>query len=194
MNHTARLEHLNEVEAAVWRELQACVQNKSHAWRVGVLATRDGEGADARSVVLREVDAAERRVLIYMDARSPKARQIQAHPAGTLVLWSREMGWQLRLRVQLSLMASGLAVSSRWARLKMTPGAQDYLSPLPPGSTLNGDPDPTPASSPQVARESRDHFAVIAAEVQSIDWLELRAQGHRRAVFEAGQQPRWVVP
>ena len=62
--------------------------------------------------------------------------QIASHPIGTLVLWSATLSWQLRLRVSLSLETSGLELSSRWARLKMTPGAQDYLSPLPPGTRI----------------------------------------------------------
>jgi hypothetical protein len=34
---------------------------------------------------------------------------------------------------------------------------------------------------------------VIAAEVEGIDWLELDARGHRRAVFDGGTA-RWVAP
>jgi hypothetical protein len=89
-----------------------------------------------RSVVLRDVDAARRCIEFYTDARSPKLMQVQSHPRGTLVLWSEPTGWQLRLRVQLEAQLSGLSVSSRWARLKMTPAAHDYLSPLPPGSRI----------------------------------------------------------
>ena len=57
---TPRLTVLREIEAAVWRELAQCVDDRAHAWRVGVLATTDGEMAHARSVVLREWDAASR--------------------------------------------------------------------------------------------------------------------------------------
>ncbi len=188
-----RLDELGEIEAAVWRELECAVQGRGrappqtppHPWRVGVLATRDGDGVDARSVVLREIDRASRTLLIYTDARSPKAQQLVQHPQGTLVLWSAALGWQLRLQVALTLETSGLAVLSRWARLKLTPAAHDYLSPLPPGAALD-----TPHAPP---RESRDHFAVIAASVQDIDWLELDARGHRRARFGSGPS-RWVAP
>ena len=42
-------------------------------------------------------------------------------------------------------------------------------------------------------RASRDHFAVITAQVLSLDWLELHADGHRRAHFgPAGAQ--WLQP
>ncbi len=185
---TPRLAHLSQVEAAIWRELEAAAHDRSHGWRVGVLATRDGDGVDARSVVLREVDAAARTLLIFTDARSPKAQQIAAHPHGTLVLWSSELGWQLRLQLSMDLQTDGLAVATRWARLKLTPAALDYLSPLPPGSTLD---HPLTAAPPE--RQSSHHFAVIAAAVRGLDWLELDARGHRRAAFDAAGA-RWLTP
>jgi hypothetical protein len=180
----ARLERLAEIETAVWAELSAAVHGKGHPWRVGVLATVDGERADARSVVLRDIEATARTLLVYTDSRSAKAQQVERQPLGTLVLWSDPLGWQLRLRVQLMLQTSGLEVSSRWARLKMSPAAHDYLSPLPPGSTV---------AHPLPQRGSRGFFAVLAAEVQAVDWLELHAEGHRRAIFDA-EGRRWVTP
>ncbi len=183
---TVRLTELPAIEAAAWRELAASVHDKDHAWRVAVLATQGEAGADARSVMLREVDAGARTLVFFSDARSAKVRQIEVQPAGTMVLWSAALAWQLRLAVELEVVRSGLAVSSRWATLKMTPAAQDYLSPLPPGSTL-AEPHPLPE------RGTREHFAVIKARVLRLDWLELHAQGHRRALFDA-QGPRWVVP
>jgi len=145
----------------------------------------DADGAEARTVVLRDVEAEARTLLMFTDSRSAKARQVAAHPTGTLVMWSPALGWQLRLRVALRLETEGLRVSSRWARLKLTPAAQDYMTPLAPGSELG--------SSPAPPRESRGHFAVLAAQVQSIDWLELHAQGHRRALFDAAGG-RWITP
>ena len=187
-----RLELLADIEAALWRELAQAVRDKQHAWRVAVLATVDGQSADARSVVLRDVDAATRTLLMYTDARSPKAAQLAAHPEGTLVLWSAALGWQLRLKVALTLETSGLRVSSRWARLKLTPAAQDYLSPLPPGAVI-GAATSTAFGEPTPERKSRDHFAVIAAQVQSVDWLDLHRDGHRRALFSAAGSA-WLAP
>ncbi len=183
--NTPRLDSLPTVEAAVWRELGHAVRTKGHGWRLGVLATVDREAADARSVVLRDLDAQAHTLLIYTDSRSPKARQIQTHPQGMLVLWSEKLGWQLRLTVSLTLETSGLRVSSRWAQLKLTPAAHDYLSPLPPGSVVGA------AAVPE--RTSRDHFAVIAAHVEALDWLELHPQGHRRARFDAAGAD-WLTP
>ncbi len=186
-----RLQALPEIESALWRELSRAVRDRHHAWRLAVLATvsaqADGVQPEARTVVLRDCDRDARTLLVYTDARSAKVHQAERRPQGVLVLWSAALGWQLRLNVALVLHTSGLQVSSRWAQLQLTPAAQDYLSPLPPGTPLAGEPAATPD------RDSRSHFAVLECRVQSTDWLELHRDGHRRARFDA-DGARWLVP
>ena len=112
-----RLATLGEIEAALWQELTRAVHDKHHEWRTLVLATVGGTvdqpSADARNVVLREVNASNKLLTIYTDARAEKAQQIVAHPTGTIVMWSRRLGWQLRCKVRLSLQTSGPSVKSR---------------------------------------------------------------------------------
>lgn len=179
-----RLDDLGLVQAAVWSNLADAATERGHPWRHAVLATTDGAVADARTVVLREVDVAARRLVVYTDARSPKVAQIEAHPLGSMVLYSDPLGWQLRLAVRLQIETTGLAVWSRWAKLKMTPAAHDFLSPLPPGSPLD---------RPAPERGTREFFAVMTAEVLAVDWLELHAEGHRRARFD-DEGARWLAP
>lgn len=181
----ARIESLSLVHRACWDELASTRLHKQHPWRVLALATTGAQGADVRSVVLREVDAGTQTLVFFTDARSAKAAQIAADGRGTVLAWSQPLGWQLRLRVALRIETGGLAVSSRWAQLKMTPAAQDYLSPLPPGA---------PVERYEPERASRGHFAVLTARVQQMDWLELHPDGHRRALFDSSGQGQWVVP
>jgi len=180
-----RIDSLRLIETACWQELGRAAREREHGWRVMTLATVNGDRAEARSVVLREADADRRWIAFYTDDRSPKLMQVAAHPLGTLLLWSPALGWQLRLRVRLECLEDGLEISSRWARMKLSPSAQDYLSPLAPGETLT--------RRGATERGSREHFAVIKAHVQSSDWLELHADGHRRAIFDESG-PRWVQP
>jgi hypothetical protein len=185
MNPPPRLTTLDAIESALWNELARAPNDRHHEWRTPVLATRDGDSVDARTVVLREVDPQARELVVYTDARSPKARQVRAHPAGTLLCWSKRLSWQLRLRVALSVEEDGLAATSRWAKLMHSPAAQDYLSPLPPGTPL--------AEAPTRAPAERHFFAVLTLRVLAIDWLELHAEGHRRAAFGDGPA-HWLAP
>lgn len=187
-----RIETLALIRLACWQMLERASHEMEHEWRQLALATVAGEGAeahgDARLVVLREVDTTVNTLTFYTDSRSPKVAQLRHQPVATLLAWSESMGWQLRMRCLLDVQTEGLAVSSRWARLKMAPGAYDYLSPLSPGATLD-----SPWSPLTTARAERASFAIVTAKVEAIDWLELHADGHRRAVFdELGE--RWVKP
>jgi pyridoxamine 5'-phosphate oxidase len=185
MNPAAMTPELASVHERIWVELQRAAAERGRPWRTPVLATAGGDaGCDARTIVLREVDAQAQELIFFTDARSPKVGQIGRHPRALVVAWSPELGWQLRMTVRLEIETSGLAVSSRWARLKMTPAALDYLSPLPPGS---------PVSHPAPERGSREHFAVVTARVERIDWLDLAAAGQRRALFDASGA-RWIQP
>jgi hypothetical protein len=189
MEDARRPADLDAVHAALWQELTRAPHDKHHEWRTPVLATVDGEMADARTVVLREADSNAQTLLIFSDARAGKLAQLQSRPLGMLVLWSRRLSWQLRLRVRLTAQTDGLAVASRWARLRLTPAAQDYLSPVTPGLPCT---PPADGSAGPPASE-RGHFALLQAQVLSSDWLELHRAGHRRARFdEAGA--RWLAP
>jgi pyridoxine/pyridoxamine 5'-phosphate oxidase len=180
-----RLDSLRAIEEALWHALQHAVGDRSHPWRTPVLATTDGSIGDARTVVLREVDRECLSLRLYCDGRSPKVAQLTSHPLGTLVMWSPALAWQLRIRVRVEVSSEGLEVSSRWARLKLSPAAHDYLSAQPPG---------TPLEATLSARGERAHFALLDAQVESIDWLELHADGHRRARFVPGATPCWLQP
>ena len=179
----SRIDSLALIETQLWQELQRAAGQAGHDWRTMALATVEDNVAQARTVMLREADSAARELIFFTDARSPKVAQIQAQPVGTLLCWSSRISWQLRLRVHLEVQTAGLKVSSRWARLKLTPAAQDYLSPLPPGSPV--------AERYEPERASRSHFAVVTARALSTDWMELHADGHRRAHFGPGGA-RWL--
>ncbi len=187
-----RIETLALIRLACWQMLERASHEIEHDWRHLVLATVAGEGADAygdaRLIVLREADSTASTLTFFTDARSPKVTQLRRQPVATMHAWSATLGWQLRMRCTLDIQTDGLAVSSRWARLKMTPGAHDYLSPLAPGATLD-----SPWSPLAPAHAERASFAVVTAKVDAFDWLELHADGHRRAVFdEIGE--RWINP
>jgi pyridoxamine 5'-phosphate oxidase len=182
----ARIESLGLLRRACWHELERATLEREHGWRALALATLDGSRPDARMVILREVDAQAQCLRFYTDARSRKVAQIGTQPRGTLLAWCPRLSWQLRLQVRLRIDTEEPTVLPRWARLRMMPSSQDYMSPLAPGSPLPAGPGPG-GEGPQA------HFAVVHAEVEAMDWLELHTDSHRRACFDA-QGERWVQP
>ncbi|MDZ7813110.1 MAG: pyridoxamine 5'-phosphate oxidase family protein [Ideonella sp.] len=177
---------LPALAARVRDELAQAVSTRGHPWRTATLATVSPDGLpDARTVVLREWDEHEQALVFFTDARSPKVQHLQHQPQAVLVLWSPALGWQLRMTVRTEVTFEGLGVTSRWARLKMSPAAQDYLSPQAPGESLQ---DMSPAGV------SRPHFAVVHARVLAMDWLSLTPEGHRRARLSPLKSAAWLQP
>lgn len=169
----------------IWRQLQLAVTDREHAWRTPVLASADTRGApQARTVVLREADADGQRLVFFTDHRSPKVVEFAAQPAGMLVFWSRALSWQLRVAVDIRIETGGEQVAAAWEQIRSTAAAADYLSLQAPGSPLQGN-----------SRDSAEQHAlgIIRAAVRSIDWLELSARGHRRALL-TGAGVQWLVP
>ena len=179
-----RLESLHLIETACWRELERAVQEREHAWHTLSLATVGPERAEARTVVVREVAHAARWLRFYTDGRSAKVAQMRAHPRGTLLGWLPRLGWQLRLAVRLEVEEDSELARARWSQVMRWPSAQDYLAERAPGTPLDG---------PKSASGDRHHFAVVTAHVESMDWLELHAEGARRALL-AGGDSLWTVP
>jgi pyridoxamine 5'-phosphate oxidase len=166
-------------------ELGRALVERAHGWRTPVLATVDAQGhPDARTVVLREFDPVGQTLCVYTDRRSPKLRQIAAQPRASLVFWSRELSWQLRVAARLDIEVDTPRVDSVWARLSTTPAARDYLSPAAPGEPLHAAP-PGGADG--------HHLAILVARIDVIDWLELGRDRHRRAVFDASGAS-WRTP
>ena len=84
----SRIDSLALIETSVWQELQQAAAQPGHEWRTMALATVDGEVAQARTVVLREVHPGLRELMFFTDARSAKVAQMREQPHGTLLCWS----------------------------------------------------------------------------------------------------------
>lgn len=181
----------SEIRQRIWMELQRATHDRHHEWRTPVLATVGTDGLpQARTVVLRQVDAKLGTLQIYTDSRSPKVAELTARPGLSMSFWSKRLGWQLRVRAVSSVQRTGLEVDAVWVRVSQSPAAGDYLSTSAPGDVLP-DAGAVPAAAPDL--RSSHHLAIITAQVHEIDWLELARTGHRRAVL-TNDVWEWRVP
>jgi pyridoxamine 5'-phosphate oxidase len=172
------------IEAQIWLVLQEACRDRAHAWRTPVLASTGLDGApQARTVVLRDVDANARELLVFTDQRSPKVQELRQAPRATLVFWSPALNWQLRVAVQVHIETAGPAVDRAWARISQSAAAQDYLAAAAPGAAL----------APGLPPVQQHQLAILRAQVLAIDWLELAPSGHRRARFD-GNGVTFLVP
>jgi hypothetical protein len=180
-----------EIRPQIWKELGRASLDRHHEWRTPVLASADANGLpDARTVVLRQVDAVAGQLTFYTDSRSPKVTQLQAQASAVLVFWSARLSWQLRVRVTCSVITSGPEVEALWQGVKQSAAAGDYLSPRPPGAVLPSCSGPADAANDPAPTHS---FALLRAQVHQMDWLELSRDGHRRAQLSANTW-EWLTP
>ncbi|MGK9170646.1 pyridoxamine 5'-phosphate oxidase family protein [Inquilinus limosus] len=162
--------------------------------RVG-FATIDGRGAPAlRTVILRAVDPAARRLEIHTDLRSVKVAEIRANPAAALLLYDPGEEVQVRAEGRAEMLPPGAALDAAWAA---TPGPvrAAYRMPGPPGTPIADPALPPPSTG--WTEEGRENFAVIVLTVDRIDWVRLVPGADRRAAFDwtgGALQASWLIP
>jgi len=173
-----------ELTDTLWKELVRATFDKHHEWRVPTLASVGLDGTpQARTVVLRYADPANRQLHMYTDRRSPKVGELLQRPEAALVFWSKRKSWQLRVQATVTVALTGAVVEAAWRRVEQSAAASDYLSERPPGAPLQHADSPVPGHQ----------LAVLIAEVQSLDWLELSRSGHRRARIDPTGMT-WLTP
>lgn len=171
----------------LWRELVRASVDRRHPWRVVSFCTQSEEGPQARSVILRQVLTDERQLLFYTDSRTRKLRDLAACPRVALLMWDGPHRRQLRLSGSARRLEDPKAVDLHWARIPEA-GQRDYATTLPPGTPLPAGDHPEAELSPTVARSQ---FVVLAVEVDRMEWLELRREGHRRGAFTWSREGPW---
>lgn len=177
-----------DIRQRIWKELGRASKDRHHAWRYPVLASvgRDGM-ANARTVVLRDVDTASQTLRIYTDARSPKVGELVSAPHAVFVFWSAQLNWQLRVRVAVSVETDRSKVDTYWQKIQQSAAVADYMGFAVPGSPYQE------THGGAAADNSVNHFALLNANILEIDWLELGRSGHRRARLLADSW-QWLTP
>jgi len=177
-----------------WQMLVEGATNRRVPFHQGTLATVDAHGHPrVRTVVLRDCDREHRWVRFNTDRRSPKMVQIEANPRAELLFYDEYEKVQLRLQVRLEPLPDADA-DEIW---EATPwySRECYQVTRAPSSPIESLDEV--AFDAGAAREGRDHFAPVRAHIESIEWLYLSAQKHRRARFVLtgdSVDAQWLVP
>ncbi len=192
---------LADLERDCWQQLKAALEHKHDPFKNLFLATGTADGADARTVVLRQVDAEHKSVWFHTDARAEKVLQLEAHPNATLLIWDEGRQVQLRLVVEARLHTDDYVADEHWKNLWVG-SRKMYLSEHRPGSEQ---PAPYPGFPPHLGenlptdRESeagRPNFAVFECRVITLEYLHLSRAGQTRAQFqyEPVAKMTWLAP
>jgi pyridoxamine 5'-phosphate oxidase len=191
---------LTQLLPLIWSRLAGDGTPSRSAFGLLHAATIDRDGAPAvRTVVLREVSAAEHRIRFYSDNRSPKILTLQRSPRVALVGYDAEKRTQLRM-VGDATLAPDAARRRAWDALSEH-ALIVYQGRVPPGTSIAQPCDAVPddALDGTLSRErGYAHFCVVDITVDRLDWLDLSDRSlHTRARFERdGTEWRgnWIAP
>ena len=184
---------LDEIEAAVWAQLAASVEDGPYRALTLASVAASG-GAAARMVILRGV--AGRVLEIHTDIRSAKWGELAVTRGVTLLGYDPEARWQLRLAGDAACYGPGTDIQS---------GAWDALSPWTRTTYCGGPPGHVQAAPPEMPDDpaatevGSARFGVVRIAIETLDWYQHPRGAIRRARFAYDGEGRhhsadWVRP
>ena len=158
-------------------------------------ATTDADGLPAvRSVVLRGFDPQRRVLQFHSDARAAKVGQLQARPALSMHVWDAGRKLQMRVDGEATVDARDAAARAAWDATPPRSRAGYHQEPGPNAWLA----DPADARPDALDEEAAfANFALVSVQMHTLEWLELRRDGNRRALLRwrhDGFHANWLAP
>lgn len=160
---------LDTVPATIWQHLQV----GNGAWRQPMLASARPEGgADARSVVIRDADAEQRRLVFFTDQRSRKLDQLIADNRVCLALYDDERRLQVRFYGTASRVTDHAQLDTWWEALAEHQKSH-YAVDLVADQLVNNE-------------KGRENFAALSVVVDAFHCLWIEDEINTAAYFDWG--------
>jgi hypothetical protein len=174
-----------------WAALEEAPAQRGHPFRQVVAATLALDGSPSqRWVVLRAASAAQKRLTVWTDLRSPKWEETARSPLGSALLWDSGRRLQLRLQGRWRQEEDEAVVDAAW-RSASASTRSTWAIARGPGSPL-----PVGQAASEPAPDGRPFFGVLHFEARALDVLWLRRRHVRMQAELDGEgawQARWVV-
>jgi hypothetical protein len=187
--------------ADCWQRLQAGARDANNALHTPAVGTLGDTGCQVRTVVLRRVEPARRRIACHTDTRSAKAGQLAAHPRMAWLFYDAAARVQIRAEGGATVHTDDALADAQWRASRLL-SRRCYIGTAPGKPSdlpTTGLPEHLRGRAPREGESEagRPHFAVIACEVDVIDRLDLAVDGHRRArwAWRGGTwDGTWIAP
>lgn len=183
--------------AEAWRRLGEGAETGRSPFHMPALATVDAQGHPRlRTVVLRDADGARGTLRFHCDARSDKAREIEAGSGAALHAYDAGAKLQVRIEGLARLHRDDALADAAWTGSRAMSRVCYGIAPAPGTPLAEGGAYTLPDQDPE-ARIGRENFCAVVVRAERLDLLYLDRRGHRRAVFlrdGEGWQAAWVAP
>lgn len=179
-----------------WDLLEAALRNRKSGFRTFTLATVGEEGAEARTVVLREVDREKAFIRFNSDVRSAKVSELRKAPQATALFYDAAQKFQIRVRVRAHIHRGDDVARDAWEATALL-ARRCYLAPFVPSSPLESFhpnmPEHLVGREPveEESVEGFENFSAIRLQVVSFESFSLDYEGHRRVLSTPSAEGDW---
>jgi pyridoxamine 5'-phosphate oxidase len=194
---------LNDIESDCWqRLLNGSLRSKDPLHNPAV-ANVSGNRAVMRTVVLRKVITAEKKLFFHTDIRSFKWKDLQQNNHTSWLFYDSAARLQIRAAGQSSFHHNDEIADAAWQNT-FPASRKIYMGEDGPSQKTNipasGVPEAFLQNDPTLAESEagRKNLAVVCTKINWVEWLWLSSKGHKRAeiVYEADESFRasWLIP
>lgn len=177
---------LPSIEACLWQLLAESKKSYKAPFHSGVVATVDAQWPQLRTVILRRVDVAARKLFFHTDIRSPKVAQLKQQPGMSWLFYEADLRVQLRMQATATIHSDNQIANEGWEQSRLA-SRLTYTTSSPAGAVLT-----TPELidlnrkevEPELIEIAWKNFCVVETTVHKMDWVFLNKDGNRRALFD----------
>ena len=203
MQSDQNLPYYNDLDATLveaWRLLARGVTDRRHGFHHPVLGTVGLDGSpQLRTVILRAAEASTRTLSFHTDRRSLKVEELRVNPMVGLHFYDEKIKVQLRMSGVTLLHMHDDFSRERWEASQPMSRVCYSIDPGPGTEIGRGDAfrlEKTDGSAS--IQPGFEQFVVVTVTIDSLEWLFLAVEGHRRARFiwdaQGGLGRSWLAP
>lgn len=160
-----------------WSSFRAGAEGAICPWRLPIVGTGCSEGAELRTVVLREADTDSRTLTFHTDARAQKVTELEKSGRAAWLFFDPQIGVQIRAQSHVTLHHNDDLARRLWEDVPRD-ARGNYSSRQSPGEPLD-----SRIATTLCGEEAFFNFLVVQCEVVFLDWLQISNDGHQRAQF-----------
>ncbi len=176
----------NDLDASLrtaWTMLAQGVTDRASGFNTPVVASADADGKpQARTMILRGVDAMAKTLTFHTDIRTPKITQWRQSEFVCVVFYDHKEKIQVRVEGTVYLHRDDLLADELWHAARPT-SQLAYAAHSAPGTSIAA---PLPATV-SLTPDTRRNFCAVVIHVDTLEWLYLAppndTQGNQRARF-----------
>lgn len=185
---------------AAWQLLARGSADRRSGFHAPVIANLGLDGRPrSRVMILRHVDIQARTLRLHTDLRSAKIAEYHADPRVALLGYDVGDKAQIRIEGRARLHHDDAIAEAAWASSQRMSRACYGTKPAPGSAIADGNAFTLPDAQDEAALAlGRENFAALVITAESLEWLYLAFEGHRRARFTWDERgavtSEWLVP